>query len=228
MIDFQMLPDVCSKFKGLNVAVVQGECSQNSFSDRDGFISFKTAAEQAALSIQPLAANPHVAAWRAAFKKFGADPTKTRSSGEALLRRVQKGEHLPFINAIVDVYNAISLKHALPIGGQDVQTLQGRVVLRFARAGEVFTPLGALSPQPVDDGEVVYADDKRILCSKWNYRDCEDAKISDKTTQFVLFVDGAPSIPASEVQFAGEELAESLNNFVKGCSARLECVKDCD
>ena len=46
----------------------------------------KPAARQA-LSEQPVDQLPHVAAWREAYRAFGAKPQRTRNSVEALLRR---------------------------------------------------------------------------------------------------------------------------------------------
>ena len=69
---------------------------------------------------------PHVAAWREAFKSFGAKPNKTRNSLEALTRRLEKPDGaLPRINRLTDVYNAISIKHQIPLGGEDVEKYSG-------------------------------------------------------------------------------------------------------
>lgn len=219
MTDFSVEQKVLEKFGGLNIGVIEGGCSSNEFSDGAGFLEFKKLAEESARRFVPLAEHPHVAAWRKAFKAFGADPTKTRSSGEALVRRLQKGDFLPSINAIVDVYNAVSANQVIPVGGQDLEKIAGDVMLRFAGLEENFVPLGSEEQGRFDEGEVVYADGEKVLCSKWNYRDCEPAKISAETRKFVLFVDGAPGIPRGEVEQAAKELAESLNKFVKGCKA---------
>ncbi len=219
MVDFSIEKSVLEKFSGLNIGIVEGECASNEFSDTEKFLEFRKLAEESARQVVPLAENPHIVAWRKVFKAFGADPTRTRSSAEALVRRLQKGDPLPRINAIVDVYNAVSCKQIMPIGGQDAESLVGGVVLRFAGVSEDFLPLGATEPGKVEEGEVVYSDEKKVLCSKWNYRDCEPAKISGETRRFVLFVDGAPSIPKVEVELATRELAVSLTQFVRGCNA---------
>jgi lysyl-tRNA synthetase class 2 len=223
-IEFSIDPQVAQKFSGLHIGVVEGECSANSFSDRSAFEELRKLTVAAVQDVQPLAEHPHVVAWRKAFKLMGLDPTKTRSSGEAIARRVQKGDSLPDINPIVDVYNAISLKHLIPIGGQDQLRLTGQVVLRFSRAGDRFIRLGGTEPEELDGGEVVYADSKQVLCSKWNYRDCEPAKISSDTTKFVLFVDGAPGISEEDVALASRELSQTLDKLIKGCSTASRIV----
>lgn len=219
MPEFFVSQEVYQKFAGLHIAVVEGSCSENKFSDEKAFLQEKKIAEENARKIV-LAEHPNIAAWRKTFHAFGADPTKTRSSGEALLRRVQRGDSLPSINAVVDVYNLISLKHTLPIGGQDEEKIFGNVFLRIAGENEKFVPLGASEPARIDVGEVVYADGEKILCSKWNYRDCEPAKISGETKKFVLFIDGCSGIEKERVENAAKELIAMLNKHVGGCGAR--------
>lgn len=219
MASFSIEQKLFEKFNGLNIGAIEGECSSNEFSDEGGFLEFKKRAEEVARRLVPVVGHPYIAAWRKAFKAFGADPTKTRSSAEALVRRLQKGGSIPSINAVVDVYNAVSAKEAIPVGGQDSEKIVGGVVLRFAGARENFIPLGSAEQGSIDEGEVVYADEEKVLCSKWNYRDCEPAKISAESTKFILFVDGAPSMPRVGVELATKELAWSLTQYVKGCNA---------
>ncbi|MDT7775465.1 MAG: hypothetical protein QOC67_4389, partial [Pseudonocardiales bacterium] len=67
--------------------------------------------------------HPHIAAWRAAFRALGSKPQKFRPSVDALLRRVPDG--LPRINRLTDVYNAVSIAHVVPVGGEDVAAYRG-------------------------------------------------------------------------------------------------------
>ena len=78
------------------------------------------------------------AAVRTMYKRVGIDPTKTRPSSEALLRRVRKGDDLPRINSLVDVINWTSLESQLPFGLYDLDQIQGDVMLRLGREGESY------------------------------------------------------------------------------------------
>lgn len=71
--------------------------------------------------------DPHLAAWRAAFSAFGAKPSRYLSSAEALAARALKGDGLPRINRLVDLYNAISVRHLIPVGGEDADALAGEL-----------------------------------------------------------------------------------------------------
>jgi DNA/RNA-binding domain of Phe-tRNA-synthetase-like protein len=72
------------------------------------------------------------------YKRVGIDPTKTRPSSEALLRRVRRGDELPRINSLVDIINWSSLETQLPYGVYDVDKIQGDVILRLGGGGEEY------------------------------------------------------------------------------------------
>src|SRR5690349_21192282 len=80
-------------------------------------------------------ATEHLEAWRAAYRAFGAKPQRTPSSAEALRKRAGS---LPAVNHLVDAYNALSLRYAVPIGGEDLDAYVGRPRLMVARGGEPF------------------------------------------------------------------------------------------
>jgi DNA/RNA-binding domain of Phe-tRNA-synthetase-like protein len=78
------------------------------------------------------------AAVRTMYKRAGLDPTKTRPSSEALLRRVRRGDELPRINSLVDIINWCSLESQLPFGLYDLGRVSGNVTLRLGQPGEAY------------------------------------------------------------------------------------------
>jgi DNA/RNA-binding domain of Phe-tRNA-synthetase-like protein len=78
------------------------------------------------------------AAVRTMYKRVGLDPTKTRPSNEALLRRILKGGAIPRINAMVDVVNWCSVEFQLPYGLYDASCIRGNVTMRLGRDGEEY------------------------------------------------------------------------------------------
>jgi DNA/RNA-binding domain of Phe-tRNA-synthetase-like protein len=78
------------------------------------------------------------AAVRTMYKRVGLDPTKTRPSNEALLRRVRKGQPLPRVNSLVDVINWCSFEFQLPYGLYDLDQIAGDPTLRLGRDGEEY------------------------------------------------------------------------------------------
>jgi DNA/RNA-binding domain of Phe-tRNA-synthetase-like protein len=75
---------------------------------------------------------------RTLYKALGIDPTKTRPSNEALLRRALKGEALYRINTLVDALNLTSLREQLPFGLYDLDRVRPPVRLRIGAAGEAY------------------------------------------------------------------------------------------
>ena len=103
--------------------------------ERDPRLNAPLAAAEAAVRANPPA---EVTAVRTMYKRVGLDPTKTRPSSEALLRRVRKGDPLPRINSMVDVCNWCSFEFQLPYGLYDADHIQGDVELRMGRDGESY------------------------------------------------------------------------------------------
>ena len=85
-----------------------------------------------------------VAAWRLAYQAFGAKPKRTRPSVEALLRRVEAG--LPRIDRLTDIYNAISVRNLLPVGGEDLAMYRGPAGWRGRPGTSRSTPCATGSP----------------------------------------------------------------------------------
>ncbi len=118
-----------------------------------------------------LAEVPELQVWRTAYKAMGVKKTSYRSSVERLLKQIQQGRGLPRIGNLVDCYNAVSARHRLPIGADDLDKVVGGLAFRRARPGDDFFALGAEPPvnDPPKAGEVVYADGQKLLCRRWNW-----------------------------------------------------------
>lgn len=103
--------------------------------DREPRLNAPLAAAEAAVRTNPPFETASV---RTMYKRVGLDPTKTRPSSEALLRRVRKGDTLPRINSMVDVCNWCSLEFQLPYGLYDAAKIDGDVELRLGRGSESY------------------------------------------------------------------------------------------
>jgi DNA/RNA-binding domain of Phe-tRNA-synthetase-like protein len=101
----------------------------------DGRLDAPLAAAEEAVRRSP---PPESQAVRAMYRRIGLDPTKTRPSSEALLRRVRKGDRLPRINSLVDICNWCSLEFQLPYGLYDLDRLQPPIALRLGAEGEEY------------------------------------------------------------------------------------------
>ena len=133
--------------------------------------------------------HPRIKPWRAAFSKLGISGSKFPSSIESMARRVLKGDPFPKINPVVDLYNSVSLRFLVPMGGHDLDTLEGNIHLRFTEGGEPFTPMGGGEAVVVPKGELVYCDDREVLTRNWVWRQCEKDKATEKTKNIFIPVD---------------------------------------
>ena len=86
--------------------------------------------------------HPRIKPWRSTFSKLGISGSKFPSSIESMARRILKGDPFPRINPLVDLYNSVSLKFVVPMGGHDLDTLDGDIRLQFAEGWEPFMPMG--------------------------------------------------------------------------------------
>jgi DNA/RNA-binding domain of Phe-tRNA-synthetase-like protein len=129
---------------------------------------------------------PNIKAWRETYRAFNVNPKKKKPTAEAFLRRIVKGDMFPAINSAVDAYLAVELLTMLPIGGYDLRTIEGDIVLKVSPGGEQFIPIGGDDVQETNPGEIIYTDDKRVLTRNWNYKDCDHTKITEDSTDIIL------------------------------------------
>lgn len=158
----------------------------------------------------------HIKPWREAYKKFGSKPNDFRCSSETLLRMVLNGRELRHISKIVDLYNYISLKYTLTLGGEDMDKIKGDLVLTYAEGNENFIPLGDTETDPPAKGEVVYKDDYGIICRRWNWREGDRTKLTEESTNIVLVAEGLPPISNDLIKAATNELAELVSKYCGG------------
>ena len=154
---------------------------------------------------------PHLAAWREAYRAFGAKPQRTRPSVEALLRRLDPAG-LPRIDRITDVYNAVSIAHLLPIGGEDRDAYAGPPRLVRADGTEPFDTTAGGEPvvEHPAAGEVVWRDDAGVTCRRWNWRQALRTRITTATTSAVFILDALDPLDDEAAHAAADALTEAL------------------
>jgi DNA/RNA-binding domain of Phe-tRNA-synthetase-like protein len=167
--------------------------------------------------------HPHIASWRTAFSAFGAKPSRYPSSAEALISRVLKRQPLPRVNLLVDLYNAISVRHVVPLGGEDADRLEGLLRLSVAAGGEPFDPRGDGDIEQVTAGEIVWRDDRGVTCRRWNWRQGRRTRLTDDTTRAFFVFDRLDGLTVDELHHAADELSDLLLDRWPNC--RLERVE---
>ncbi|GGY12807.1 hypothetical protein GCM10010358_76380 [Streptomyces minutiscleroticus] len=162
--------------------------------------------------------DPHMAAWREAYTAFGAKPSRTRNSAEALARRALTDAGLPRINLLVDLYNAISVARLVPVGGEDADLIQGEMRLVRARGDEDFITVagGEETVEHPEPGEVVWRDDAGVTCRRWNWRQGPRTRLTETSTSALFLLESLAPEPVADVAEGAAELAELLEKFSPG------------
>jgi DNA/RNA-binding domain of Phe-tRNA-synthetase-like protein len=217
-----VITDVTSKFPDFRVALVVAEgltIAPHRSAPLEREIAEVEARCRERWSGVELSAIPGVAAWRAAYRAFGVKKTSYRSSVERLIKRVLAGDRLPNVNALVDLYNAVSIESGLCLGCDDLDATDGDLAFRFARPGDTFLDMGGGAGEdpfdPPKSGEVVYADASHVLCRRWNWRQDARSLVTPQTRRAALT---AQSSGFGDVEAAARRVAEAIT---------LECGGSC-
>ncbi len=122
----------------------------------------------------------------------------------------------------MDLYNAISVAHLIPVGGEDLDLIQGGMRLVRATGEEDFVTVagGEESVEHPDAGEIVWCDDAGVTCRRWNWRQGPRTRLTEDTTSAVFLLESLAPMPVAEAEAAGAELAELLEKFSPG--ARID------
>ncbi len=208
---FALRPD----YRVLLLAVgglVPGPSDENS----DALLRTAEAAARDALAARPAEQLPHVAAWREAYRAFGAKPQRTRNSLEALLRRAESG--LPRVNRLTDLYNAVSVLHQTPLGGEDLARYASAPRLVRAAGTEPFDTVAggkAVTGHP-DPGEVVWCDDDGVTCRRWNWRQGRRTQLREDTTTALFILDALDPMTSEALHAAADDLTARLARLGPG------------
>jgi DNA/RNA-binding domain of Phe-tRNA-synthetase-like protein len=175
----------------------------------DALLAAEAAAREA-LRGGPAEQLPHVAAWREAYRAFGAKPQRTRNSLEALLRRAPSG--LPRVNRLTDCYNAVSVLHQIPVGGEDLARYAGPPRLIRATGDEPFDTVadGAAVTEHPEAGEVVWCDDAGVTCRRWNWRQARRTQLREDTRTALFILDALDPVTGEELHTAADDLLARL------------------
>ncbi len=212
---------IFEEFPGVRIGVIVAHDVDNSVDDPEIPALLEKAQRRVAEDLADITVieHPRIAPWREAYRRFGAKPKKYRSSIENLVRRMRGGATLPSIGPLVDLYNVVSLRHLLPVGGEDLERTVGPIRLTFA--GEDDPPvllLGERQERPPYPGEVIYTDDEGAICRRWNWKEADRTKLTAETRHAVLVIEALPPVDEPTLSAALDDLARLIERF---CGGRL-------
>lgn len=165
-------------------------------------------------TLEQLKEQPKLQVWRDVYRSFGAK--KYTCSVENLYRMILEGVELGHINTLVDIYNYISLKYMVPVGGDDIDKITGNITLTLAVGSEPFIRLNQAEVDHPKPGEVVYIDSTEVLCRRWNWRECDKSKMTEQTTNVALVIEGIEPITLAEMTQMTDELRSLVTQYCQG------------
>lgn len=148
--------------------------------------------------VESLKDDPTVHAYRDLYWSLGIDPTKTRPSGEALLRRILHGNDFPSISNVVDAYNLASLETIIPLSGFDQDLVFSPLEIRFSNEEDEVEGIGMDKPTKLMEKVLLVVDRKQILCI-YPYRDSRATRITEKTRNVLIIGYGAAGINKTQL-----------------------------
>ncbi|MGY3778392.1 B3/B4 domain-containing protein [Isobaculum melis] len=166
------------------------------------------------LTEETFSQNQVIEEWRQAFSQFKTKKG-ARSSIEALLKRVSQDRDFYPINPLVDIYNSISMKYALPCGGENIEVLSGDLHLGKAKGGESFFPLGAEADAPALAEEIIYYDNDGAVCRSLNWREAQRTMLTEETKNAVLVIEAINPEQAKRASEAINELKQLVDSYFK-------------
>jgi DNA/RNA-binding domain of Phe-tRNA-synthetase-like protein len=210
--------EIAARFPDFRVLVILVRDLANGPSDDRSRRLLRSAehAARAAFGDRPASSHPHVQAWREAYGTLGSKPSRYFSSVEGLLRRVLRGDEVPGVNRAVDAYNAVSVEHVLPAGGEDWDRVAPPLRLGLARGGEAFSGIDGQS-EPVDAGEAVWRDADGITCRRWNWRQGTRTRLTENSTAACFVLERLAPFPLADLHAAGDALEHALRALSPAC-----------
>lgn len=221
-------PQITARFPDYTALIIYARDLQNESSTTASTEVLRAAEahQRVAFGDNKPTSHPHILAWREVYQNFGLKPSKYPCSVEALLSRTLKGQDLPTINKVVDLYNAVSLNYVLPIGGEDWAALTSNLTLTFATGSEPFGIFqeGAEVITYPERGEVIWADSSGVTCRAWNWRQCLRTRLTTATQHAYFVLDRLGPLLAQDLMVAGHALADYLRTSSPTCTLEYDIL----
>lgn len=183
---FEKNPRVC-----FGIVVAKGLKNSNTTDADSSRLEKSEDSVKASIPANQLKTTPAIMVYREALKNVEINGNKYMNSVEAMSKRIVKGGSLPRINALVDLCNAIALKHMVSLGAHDLRDIHEDLAVRVSVEGDKFLPFGESDYEVVAPGEVVFTSGNSVQTRQWLWRQSQlgmiDMESSDIIFQLVGF-----------------------------------------
>jgi DNA/RNA-binding domain of Phe-tRNA-synthetase-like protein len=217
MADYRIDAEIFRLYPGYRRGLVLAQGLRNGASDAGLIEQLRTQEATLRERVQGNPAEyPRIAAWREAYRRFGARPSDFRSSIEALARRVLRGDALPSINALVDIGNLISLRYLVPVGVHPVPAGEGPLCLRLSNPTDSFLPPDGAAAEVPEKGEVVFVQGSTVLTRRWTWRQSALTLTLPETTAVFFNIDALQGVADEEIDAAIRDIGQLVREHCGG------------
>jgi len=202
-------PDAARLGVRVGYAIFSGPPAERYLEGWDSIVDDMVGLLRAKYSLDSLKNDPRVSAYRKFYWRIGIDPTKTRPSSEALVRRALRGKW-PRISPIVDAGNIASALYMIPIGLYDMDSFSPPACIRISGGGEVFHAIGG-KDETVPEGVPIMVDGRGIVMHLYPHRDSRITMVRPSTTRILAVSAGVPGVPVEDLKGVLYKLEELLS-----------------
>lgn len=220
LMKFKIEKEVFEKFPKLFVAIPIIYGFNNRWDDENRELinrlkkEYESSLKERFSTVAEYMSHEYIESYFHTFREFGANPKKIKPTHFALGKRVIEGGSLPTINPIVDLYNAMSIKHITPFGGEDLDTVYGDFTLKFANGDEHWLGIGEESGKSPKKGDLIWEDIYDVSTLSLNWRQCERTKLVETSTNGYFIMDGFKGVNEENIRAVSKEFSEFIkNNF---------------
>lgn len=216
---FTLSKEILAKFPKASITVLVVHNVDNTKAKDSTYQVLWNQIEQTAIELKPKPGQSislglkEVSAWTDAFSRIGID-TKSLPSHAALLNRVENRKSIPSVNSLVNIYNKISIKYKLPLGGHDLDKLDGDITVGPNTNGHSFTEMHTDQQSEVPIDEIVYTDNQNVLTRKWVWHQGDKSKTTEKTTSIFIPIDNLGQHTEKELEEIAAELKALIDKFL--------------
>jgi DNA/RNA-binding domain of Phe-tRNA-synthetase-like protein len=232
VVEFRIAPEIGEHYPDLfvNLIVVRALDSRPDAAACERIVAYARSCEEQLRvefpSKEALALDPRVQAYFEMFRTFGSNPKRMKPSHFALADRVIRGGELPDISPPVNLYNALSVRHLVPFGGEDLDTVADFFELGYATGEELWTPIGGTEPQSTRRGDVVWRDGLEVSTTSLNHRQCDKTKLTSKSRNVYFLSEGFRGVNDRHIDTMSAEFIAVFGDFLGGTYERFILTRE--
>ncbi|MBN1618208.1 tyrosine--tRNA ligase [Candidatus Dojkabacteria bacterium] len=213
---FRIDKNLLSEFPDLSIGLLLVENIDNTKAKNDTYQLLWQIIEENAVRYRDLTLNAieNISSWNNAFTKIGINSNEIYPSHKALIKRVIEHNEIPNVNPLVNIYNYISIKYALPLGGHNLDAIDGDITVGQNTGKLKFSPIGKSTQEDVPENEIAYFDNKDILTRNWVWRQSDKSKTMENTQNILIPIDNIGNISSQELSKIILELKSIIEKYL--------------